>query len=585
MATSGRHARRPEVGGPADRRSALRRRRSDGAARIIPRVRFRPLIALTLLLLLCIACGGRETAPPSTTSGASALPPDDTPVDGGTLIRRLDLDIITINPIVSTTKNDRLVSQLLFTPVVHLDRDMQPIPGLADSWEISDDGLIYRFYLNKKATFSDGKPVRASDVLFTLRKIADPASEAIQIIGAFEQMDLARTRVLDDHTIEVVFKQPLATQLTRFNGVLVLPEHVYSDGNFRADYNDMAVGSGPYKFVRHDRGKEIVIERRSDYWGTKPHIQRIVWKIINEHPVAFNALKRGEVDETSITSDTWMRESSDRALNKFIDFRRAYTLNYNYINWNTRHPVLSDSRVRRAMAMCVPMDAVINDLYHGTARAMTGPFTPDEWAYNPNVPVIRHDVEAARELLKEAGWTDANGDGVLEKGKQPLAFELLIISGSTTAKLLAQMLQAEMKKAGARVEIATMDGGAAIQRIAAGNHEAAYLSWELDPDPDPFPLFHSTQGPSRGQNFGSYSNPEADKLMEQARRELDIDKRKKLLWRLHEILAVEQPYTWLVQVSDKHAFNKRVRGVASSGGLGYSLWYPGELDWWLAPAR
>ncbi|HEX7832782.1 MAG TPA: hypothetical protein VF787_24230, partial [Thermoanaerobaculia bacterium] len=122
----------------------------------------------------------------------------------------------------------------------------------------------------------------------------------------------------------------------------------------------------------------------------------------------------------------------------------------------------------------------------------------------------------------------------------------------------------------------------AIQRILAGNYEAAYLGWDLDPDPDPFALFHSSQMPPRGQNFVFFSNAEADRIIEAARQELDISKRKELYWRLHELLVDEQPYTWTVQVSSKWAINKRVRGVATSRGYGLFLWYPGELGWWIA---
>ncbi|HEX2059299.1 MAG TPA: ABC transporter substrate-binding protein, partial [Thermoanaerobaculia bacterium] len=308
-------------------------------------MRFRPLIAL----LLCLACQRDER--PAEAIQASAVA-DDRPVDGGTLYRRLDVDVVTLNPAVSTTRNDRLVSQYIFTPVIHLDRNLQAIPGLADSWDISDDGLTYRFHLNKKATFSDGKPVRAADLIFTLRKIVDPASEALQIAGAFEYLDLTKTRALDDHTAEIVFRQPLATQLTRFNDVLVLPEHVYSKGSFRADYNETAVGSGPYVLVRREHGNEIVLQRRKDYWGDRPHIERVVWRVINDHGVAFNALRLGQVDETILTADTWVRERNNPEVTKTIDFQRFYTLNYNYIAWNTRHPALRDKRVRRALAMC-----------------------------------------------------------------------------------------------------------------------------------------------------------------------------------------------------------------------------------------
>ena len=542
----------------------------------------RALLWLCLLLSLCLACGReRKAAPPPPVA-------DNTPRDGGTLVRRLETDIITLNPVTASSRYDSYVAQYLFTPMVYVDRGLQPVPGLAKSWDISKDGKLYRFELNPKATFSDGTPVRASDVLFTLRKIADPASEAVQTAGSFELLDLPNTKVIDDHTIEVAFREALAMQLVRFRDVYIVPEHVYSKGNFRNDYNTTVVGNGPYTLVRREANREIVLQRRKDYWGTQPHIQTIIFKIINDHGTAWNALKRQEIDETVIASDTWLREHNDPVLNRYIDFRRFYKFNYNYIAWNGRNPLLADKRLRRALAMCIPTDAVINDLYHGTARAMSGQFTPDSWAYNPNVPVIRYDPVGAQQMLASLGWTDHDGDGILDngkdKGRQKLAFELLALSGSATGKQLVQMVQAEMKKAGVQVDVVILDGATAIQRIYNGNYEAAYLSWDLDPDPDPYALFHSSQFPPRGQNFAFYANPEADRLMDAARRELDQSKRKDLYWRLHEVLAEDQPYAWVVQASAKWGINKRVRGVDVSPGLGLFLWYPGELGWWIANA-
>ena len=533
-------------------------------------------------MILSLACGrSEERAAPA----AKAALPDDTPRDGGTLVRRLDADVVTVNPVVSTSRYDRYVAQYLFTPVIQLDRDLHPAPGLASSWDISDDGLLYRFKLNPKATFSDGTPVRPADLLFTLAKIVDPASEAVQTAGSFEHLDLAHSRAIDDETVEIAFKRPLATQLTRFNDVLVIPEHVYSKGNFRRDFNDGAVGSGPYRLVRREAGKEVVLERRADYWDKRPYIQTVIFKIINDHGTAFNALKRGDIDETLVPSDTWLRERNNPEVTRTIEFQRFYTLNYNYIAWNNRNPLLHDRRVRRALAHSIPVEAVIQDLYHGTARAMTGPFTPDEWAYNPTVPATRYDPIEAKRIFTEAGWMDADGDGVLEKDGKPFRLELLIMSGSATTRQFAQMVQSELKKAGVQLEVVVMDGAMAIQRIVSGNYEAAYLSWDLDPDPDPYALFHSSQFPPRGQNFVFYQNGEADRLMDEARRELDVSKRKDLYWRLHEVLAGDQPYAWIVQVSAKWGLNKRVRGVNASRGFGFYLWYPGELDWWIAQER
>jgi len=530
-------------------------------------------------MVLCLACGrGEKRAGVSTV-----LPPvdDSTPQDGGTLVRRLDVDVSTLNPVLAGSRYDRLVDNYLFTPLIRLDKNLQPIPGLADSWDISDDGLLYRFELNKKATFSDGTPVLASDVVFTLARIVDPKSEALQIAGAFEQLDLTRTRAIDDSTVEVAFRQPLATQLIRFNDVNVIPEHVYAKGNFRTDFSSRAVGSGPYVLVKQEAGKEVVIERRKDYWGEQPHIQTVILKVINDHGTAFNALKRGDIDETIIASDTWLREHNNPETTRTIEFQRFYTLNYNFIGWNNRNPMLADKRVRRALTMCIPIDTVIQDIFHGTARAMTGPFTPDEWAYNPTVPVVRYDLDGARKLFAAAGWADHDADGVLEKNGKPFAITLQIIAGSATSQQFAQLVQAELKKAGVKVEISMLDGAMAIQRMATGNYDAAYLSWDLDPDPDPFAIFHSSAIPPRGQNYVFYANPEADRLIDQARRELDQSKRKDLYWRLHEILAEDQPYTWVVQVSAKWGINKRVKGAVPSRGMGFYSWYPGELGWWI----
>jgi peptide/nickel transport system substrate-binding protein len=505
------------------------------------------------------------------------------PQDGGTLYRRLNLDVSTLNPVNLANRYDRLVANYLFTPVVNLDRSLMPIPGLADSWEISEDGLTYRFKLNKKATFSNGQPVRASDVVFTLRKIADPKTEAVQVHDAFASLDLEKTRAIDDHTVEVVFRQRLAAQLVRFNDVMVLPEAVYSIGELRKDFFIRAVGSGPYMLVRRDVGKEIVLQRRKDYWGVRPHIETIVFKVVDDHAVAFKALLNGDLDESLVTSDTWLRERNNPQSTRVIDFQRFYTLNYNFIAWNNRNPFFKDKRVRRAMSMCIPLDVVVQELFQGTARAMSGPFTPDEWAYNPTVPVIKYDPAGAQELLAAAGWRDTNADGVLDKDGKPFHFSLIAMSGSATSKQIAQMVQSELKKIGVQADVAMMEGGQAISRLMGGNYDAAYLSWDLDADPDPYAIFHSSQFPgSGGQNWVFYSNPEADRIMDEARHELDTSKRKDLYWRLHEILAEDQPYTWVVQVSAKWGINKRVHGVVSSRGFGFFQWYPGELGWWLA---
>lgn len=488
-----------------------------------------------------------------------------------------------MNPVLSSSRADRLVAQYLFTPLLRLDSKLQIVPGLADSWEVSSDGLVYRFHLNPRATHADGTPLRPSDVLFTIEKILDPANEALSFSGAFTNFDARRSGVIDESTVEVAFTRPLASQLSKFTDLLVLPEHVYSRGDFRSDFNDQAVGTGPYRLVRRN-AKEIVLERRSDYWGPRVHIRTVVFKVIDDQTVAYNALRRGEIDESAMSADTWVREKNDPAVAAQIDFRQFYGRNYNYIAWNHRHPPFRDKRVRRAMSMSVPVESLIRDVYHGTARPMSGPFTPEEWAYNPSVRPIGYNPAEAVRLLNEAGWRDSDSDGLLDRRGQPLRFSLLVLTGSVGPQL-AQMLQAELRKIGVTMDIEVLDGAAGIEKVLASDFDAAYLAWDLDADPDPYAIFHSTQTPPRGQNFIHYSNAEIDRLLVRARAELDPSRRRELYWRVHEILADEQPYTWVLQSAAKWGINRRVRGVKVGSGYGLFLWYPGELDWWIARER
>lgn len=532
-------------------------------------------VKLALLFALTLFACAREDRSPLTEAVD-----ENKPEDGGTVIRRLESDIGTLNPILATSKYDRYVDNYIFTPLVYLDTNLRPVPALAKSWEISADGHKYTFHLNEKATFSDGTPVLASDVVWTLTKIVDPNSGAAQVAGDFENVDMSQTKAIDPHTVVIGFKDVLAAQLVRFNDLNVLPEHVYSKGDFKNDYNFKTVGSGPYRLVKADPQKEIVLERRDDYWAQKPYLKTVVMKVITDVVTAWNALKHGDIDETNITSDVWQMESRRPEMQRRFDFRRFYTLNYNFIAWNEKNPLFQDKRVRRALGMCLDIPSIINNLYHGTARAMSGPFTPDEYPFNPAVPVLAYNPLAARELLNNAGWFDTNNDGVLDKGGKPFKFDLYVFAGSVAGAQFGQVFQQELKKVGVEVNVIQLDPAQLIKRALAGDYQSVYMGWQLDAEPD-LAAFLSTQFPPKGQNLVYYSNPTIDQLVIEARTQLDFDKRKAILQQVHAILAADQPYTWTIQVSEKWAISRHVHGVKVSRGYGLFTWYPGEFDWWI----
>jgi peptide/nickel transport system substrate-binding protein len=527
-------------------------------------------------LLAAFACGGSEH---------HVFPPQPQPVsyenrspeDGGTTVRRLETDVRTLNPILINNSSEKQVLSYLFDALVELDAQAHIVPGAASKWEISPDGKIYTFHLDPKGTFSDGRPVLASDVVFTLKKIL---SDSTQLSGAFEGLQLGETRAVDPSTVQVVFDHVRAGQLLAFN-IPILPEHVYSVGDFHTAFTDKVVGNGPYKLVRRIAGSEIVLSRRPDYPGVKPHIDGVVLKIISDSTVAWNALRRGDIDEMELSSEQWRLAKDDAALQKQIDIRLFYRLGYNFIPWNDHDAVLSDKRVRRALAKCLDRTSIISHIYYGTARIITGPFTPDQWAYNPAVAPIEFDPQAARGELQAAGWIDRNKDGVLEKGDQQMRIEMLIPAGSRTTRDQAQIFQSALKSVGVRLDLVPVENAIFIQRVSEGKFQSAFLGWDLDLDPDLYSIFHSSQFPPKGSNFVYYSNPQVDQLIVEGRETLDQDERVKIYQQLHALFADDQPYTWIVQEATKWATSRRIQGARTGRGLGPFNWTPGPREWWI----
>lgn len=540
-------------------------------------------LALGLSFSILLACDRREASPPSTEISQSDE--SGNPQFGGTLFRRLDSDVTTLNPVRHTTESEKLVLGMLFDPLVTYDRELNIVPKLALSWEVSPDGRLFTFKLDPAATWSDGQPVRSSDVVFTLRKIIDPQSGSVQLGPLFEGLDLANTKAIDPTTVQVAFTEARAGILGVFN-IPIVPEHVYGKGDFTKDFDTRVVGNGPYRFASREPGKQIIVERRQDYGADfKPYIDKIVFRVVEDDSVAWNALKLGEIDESRINSDTWKLEKDTPQVQKAIDIHRFYSLSYNFIPWNTKDPLLRDKRVRRALSMALDRRAIITNLYFGTARIMTGPFTPDQFAYDPSVPPVEFDIEGSRRLLNEAGWSDSNGDGVLDRNGKPLEIELLLSAGNKAGADLAPIYQDALKKVGVTLKVAKTDAPTFFQRILEGKYQGAYLGWNVEPDPDIYSLFHSTQTPPNGQNVVFYSNPEVDRLLEATRKELDPQKRLEIFHELHRILADEQPYTWTVQVSVKWGVNRRVKNVNESKGLGLFFWDPGPREWWIPASQ
>lgn len=530
--------------------------------------------AVVLLIILSMACR-RETPqppPPPTTSSTEAT----TTRDGGKLVRRLEGNVQTLNYLLQQTDDDKQVLSLLYDPLIELDQNLAPIPGVAARWEVLDGGKTYVLHLDPRANFSDGTPVRASDVVFTLNKIFN--AQSAQFAPWFEGMDRTQTKAVDERTVRVVFDQPHAGRIYSFN-VGVMPEHVYAKENFAK--TTKLVGNGPYVLKKRERDRSLLLERRENYWREKPAITSVLFRPIADNVVAWRTMQRGDIDVSRVDNDLWKRVKDDPAVQQKIEFHDVWQLGYNCIVWNVADPLLSDVRVRRALAMSFDRQKVIDELLHGQARAVTGPFTPELQENNPEVTPTAFSLAAASALFASAGWRDTDGDGVLDRDGRKFELTLLIVASSSISRDQAQIFQDSLARIGAKLEIKPLDEAAFYDLVLQRNYQSAFVFWVNDPDPDPSDLFHSKHAAPNGMNVTGYASDEADRLMDEAARELDPARRIDLYHQLHDVLARDQPYLWTVQVAEKWAVNRRVKNVQVAKGFGLFHWHPDSQGWWI----
>jgi len=546
------------------------------------------------LLLSALACrpAERHAAAPTPLPRPTATPApvlgyiDETgsgaPVEGGTLRLRLVGDPSTLNAVLQTGEPEQQVLQLVSRNLLDWNSRLEIGPGLAESYAVSPDGRDFAFTLRREAVWQDGSPVTAGDAVFTFRKIVEKDTPSPVIKPLFSE--LVSAEVTGERTFRLHFRRADANRVSAF--VLpILPEKRFARKRFlRAPDNRAPFSNGPYRFVSWKPQESIELARNERYWGPRGHFDRVIFKILPDDATAWRALAEGGLDETGLTQAGKDKSLADPAFAACCRLVEYYDLDFNYIAFNNRSPLFVDPRVRRALTMLLDRAAVVRSLYRGSARIISGPWAPDSPAYDASVEPLPYDPAGAARLLEEAGWKDTNGDGLRDREGRELAFDVLVSSGSLIGQQICEVFAAAARKAGVQVRVRALEWSAYVERLDNGDFEAASGAWSAtaDPNPDPFPLWHSTQVPPAGANSCFFADAEADGLMVAARGEQDVKKRTALYHRLHRIFRDQAPAIWIVNASKKYAFRREVRGLVTSPLGLFGIW-PGPAGWWSAP--
>ncbi|MBI4608232.1 MAG: peptide-binding protein [Candidatus Rokubacteria bacterium] len=519
--------------------------------------------------------GGQGGAPTAPAEPAQPPPPVPKPPSyGDALVEGSIGDASNLIPILAADSASHNIGGLIYNGLVKYDRDLNIVGDLAESWQVSPDGLTLTFRLRRGVRWHDGHPLTAEDVHFTYRVLVDRKTPTAY---AEDFLQVAKAEVLDPHTFRVRYRQPYAKALISW-AVSILPRHRLEGQDLtKTPLARRPVGTGPYRFVEWKTGEKIVLEANPDYFEGRPFLDRYVYRIIPDQATMFLELKARSLDMMGLTPLQYARQTTRPELQARFRRYRYAAFAYTYLGYNLRHPLFRDRRVRQAISYAIDQQELIQGVLLGLGQSATGPYRPGTWAYNPHVQRYPHDPERARALLREAGWRDTDGDGILDWDGRPFAFTILTNQGNESRAKTAELIQWRLRKVGIAVKIRTVEWAAFVNEfLDKRRFEAVVLGWRTGQDPDLYNVWHSSKTGPKQLNFIGFRHPEVDRLLEQGRRTLDRTERKRSYDAFQAILAEEQPYTFLYVPDALTIVHSRVRGIEPApAGLTYNFirWY------------
>ncbi|MHB8878169.1 MAG: ABC transporter substrate-binding protein [Myxococcaceae bacterium] len=551
------------------------------------------LVALAALAALpaCSRCAARpapDAGPgaPAATRGwlegelpATAL--EGEPVRGGTLVVRAMSEPGGFNGLDDSFRDAwswRMTNRTVVETLIELDPvSYEARPLLAERWAESPDHLTTTFTLRQGVTFHDGSPFGASDVVAVLDAVGNPKLATTS--ARAELADLAGWRALGDGSVELTWRRVSPLGFRALSRLPIYPAKALAGDFEKLPLARSPIGTGPYRFASWETGSAITLQRHEAYWGQKPYLDRVVFKVVKDHTVAAQLFERGEFDlMTSIQPQVWRAIEAPTAANAWAvaGYHRLKSVDnsFSYIAWNAERPLFQDARVRRALAMLYPAEQILRNVDLGLEVPTTCPYWLRGPYCDPAVKPIAYDPAGARSLLAEAGWKDGDGDGVLDHEGQPFRFTFLLQQNSIRLGKLAPLLQQELARQGIAMELEKVEWSVLSERLTRHDFDATSRLWtEFDVDQDLSEVFHSGQAKG-GSNIASYSNLRVDAALEAARAEVDPARRVAHCREVHRLLYADQPYLFMTSRVSLDAAKKRVRGLRPS-----LVWYDLRRVW------
>lgn len=496
-------------------------------------------------------------------------------------------------------------------------------PQLACRAEITDDYKEYTFYLRRGVKWHTPSPaasgdakfawlggtheVTARDFVFTLDMLMNP-----QVENGFMKnyyVDLESWKAVDDYTLVLRWKKKTYASIAASLGLSPIPEFLYAFSETGERFpketvglrfnqhwfnNKGYVGAGPYRMVSYTPGQSVVLERNEDFYGPKPAIKNVTYPIYSDPNQTVLRMKSGELDFMYLLPGQYREEflqwqprpkqewpQNSPFLNGDIQCRVVPEQSFFFIGWNADKPLFSDVKVRTAMSLAFRRDELIERVFAGLGQPTSGPFLPESGNLDPTVQPLPFDLGRARTLLAEAGFTDTDKDGLVDKviggKKTPFEFTLLIYGNRPEYTALSNIYKDDLLQIGIKMKVESAEWSLMQKKMDEKQFDAFTGGWGMSWDNDPFQTWHSSQADvPKGSNRVGFRNPEADKLIESLRETFEPEQRRAIYQRIHRIIHEAQPYTFFYRRERPYCWRSSVKGVEfamSRPEDDYSMWY------------
>lgn len=493
-----------------------------------------------------------------------------------------------INPILSQASDiDADFSALVYSGLLKLDKDGKLINDLAESYQISEDKLIYTFQIKKGVKWHDGAELKADDITFTIKTIQNSDYNS-PLITNWKGVIIEK---IDDYAVQFTLKNSYAPFLNNLT-TGILPKHLWEyigAINFTlAEYNLSPIGTGPYKFKQFIKDKDGKINRvelnaNEEYYLKPPFIGKLTFKFFQSEEEAISAFNRKEIRGINYLSPKNKKKIVGVESSNFyrLNMPRYFAVFFN----QTKSKSLSDKNVRLALSYALDKNRLINDILDGEGVPADTPIPSQLLGYNPNTKIYDYALQHAKNILEEAGWVDSDGDGIREKDEVEIKFTLISANWPELLRT-SQLLKEMWKEIGAEVEIKNVPTNELkMDYIKPRSYEALLFGEILNYDPDPFTFWHSSQKKDPGLNLALYYNTDVDKLLEEARQETNPDIRAEKYRKFQELVVEDIPAIFLYSPNYIYIQDKSVRGVDLDNIVIPSNRFNGVENWYVNTKR